>query len=290
MSGEGSPPQAPAAAAGLHHALWQDLGARTLSAVVLIPAVILDVWLGGVWFEVFMALIGVLIAYEWCNMVHARSAAQFALHAGAALVATFLPRETGLLPAAGVVLMLTAVGTFASSLREGEKTFWTYAGIPYAAFPVMAFVALRNDPAWGLHAILWLLIVVWATDTCAYFSGRLVGGPKLAPRFSPGKTWAGLAGGMAGAFLLSALFALALQASVLPLALAAAILAVVAQLGDIGESALKRHYGVKDSGDLIPGHGGMMDRLDGLLAAGVAAALVGFVRQPEALAHGLLFW
>jgi phosphatidate cytidylyltransferase len=290
MSDAADSPQAEASAPAKGQGHWQDLGARTLSAAVLIPAVLLDVWQGGIWFEIFMTLIGVLIAHEWCNIVHGRSAGQFALHAAAALVAALLPQEIGILPAAGVVLMLTAIGVFACSLREGEKTIWSYAGIPYAAFPVMSFVALRQDAAWGLHAILWLLLVVWATDTCAYFTGRAVGGPKLAPRFSPSKTWSGLAGGMAGAAIVAAIFAVALQASVLPLALVAAVLAVIAQLGDIFESALKRHYGVKDSGDLIPGHGGMMDRVDGLMAAGLAAALIGFARQPDGLAHGLLFW
>lgn len=283
-SAEGAAP--PAAARGK----WADLGVRALSAALLVPAVLLDVWQGGIWFEIFMAFFGVLIAHEWSNIAHNRNSAQFALHAAAALVAAFLPKEIGVLPALGLVLMLTAVGIFAASLEEGRKPLWTYAGIPYVALPVMSLVLLRQDAAWGVHAILWLLLAVWATDTFAYFTGRAIGGPKLAPRFSPGKTWAGLLGGMAGAAAVSAIYAQALLVAILPLAVVAAVLAVIAQMGDIFESALKRHFGVKDSGSLIPGHGGVMDRVDGLVFAAIAAALVGFARSPDSLARGLLLW
>lgn len=286
MSGATEGAATPAAARGK----WADLGVRALSAALLIPAVLIDVWQGGIWFEIFMAFFGVLIAHEWSNIVHNRNSAQFALHAAAALVAAFLPKEIGVLPALGLVLMLTAVGVFAASLREGRKPLWTYAGIPYVALPVMSLVLLRQDAALGVHAILWLLLIVWATDTFAYFTGRAIGGPKLAPRFSPGKTWAGLLGGMAGAAAVSAVYAQALLVTVLPLAVVAAVLAVIAQMGDIFESALKRHFGLKDSGSLIPGHGGIMDRVDGLVFAGIAAALIGFARNPDALARGLLLW
>jgi phosphatidate cytidylyltransferase len=269
---------------------WTDLGVRALSAVLLIPAVLLDVWQGGIWFEIFMAFFGVLIAHEWSNIVHNRNSAQFALHAAATIVAAFLPKEIGVLPTVGMILMLTAIGIFAASLREGEKTVWTYAGIPYVAFPVLSLVMLRHNETWGIHAIMWLLLVVWATDSFAYFTGRAIGGPKLSPRFSPSKTWAGLLGGMAGASAVSAIYAQAMLVPVFPLAITAAVLAVCAQIGDVFESALKRHFGIKDSGNLIPGHGGVMDRVDGLVFAGCAAAVIGFVRTPDALAQGLMLW
>lgn len=281
---EGSAP--PAAGRGK----WADLGVRAFSAALLIPAVLLDVWQGGIWFEIFMAFFGIQIAHEWSNIVHNRNSAQFALQAAAALVAAFLPKEIGVLPASGLVLMLTAVGVFAASLQDGAKSLWTYAGVPYVALPVMSLVLLRQDAAWGVHAILWLLLIIWATDTFAYFTGRAVGGPKLAPRYSPGKTWAGLLGAMVGAAAVSAIYAQALLVAILPLAVVAAVLAVIAQVGDIFESALKRHFGVKDSGYLIPGHGGVMDRVDGLVFAGIAAALIGLARNPDSLARGLLLW
>jgi phosphatidate cytidylyltransferase len=158
------------------------------------------------------------------------------------------------------------------------------------ALPVLALVLLRTDNVWGVHAIMWLMLVVWATDTFAYFAGRIIGGPKLAPVLSPKKTWAGLLGGMAGAALVSAIYAAYFLPSWAALAGVAAALAVVAQLGDIFESALKRRFNMKDSGNLIPGHGGILDRVDGLVVAGVVAAIIGFVRHSSSLAEGLLLW
>jgi phosphatidate cytidylyltransferase len=132
--------------------------------------------------------------------------------------------------------------------------------------------------------------VVWATDTFAYFAGRMFGGPKLAPVLSPKKTWSGLIGGMVGAAIVSSVYAATWFPSWIALAVVAAALAVVAQIGDIFESALKRNYGVKDSGYLIPGHGGVLDRVDGLVAVAAVAAIVGFARHSNGLAEGLLLW
>lgn len=269
---------------------WSDLGVRSLSAALLIPAVLLDVWQGGIWFELFVAFLGVLMAHEWTNIVHARSSSQFALHAGAAMAAAFLPRETGIEAALVIMFVFTALGIAAAVLRDRERSIWAYVGVPYVSFPVLALVLLRHDEHLGVHAIMWLMIVVWATDTCAYFAGRIIGGPKLAPRLSPKKTWSGLVGGMAGAAIASSIYAAVESWSILPLAMVAAVLAVLAQLGDIFESALKRTFGVKDSGTLIPGHGGVLDRVDGLVAAGMAAAIIGFARNYMDLAQGLLLW
>jgi phosphatidate cytidylyltransferase len=269
---------------------WADLGARTASAAVLIPAVLLDIWMGGLWFSLFMAFLGLLMAHEWSNIVHERSSTQFALHAAAALCAGFLPSEVGVLATVAIVLGLTAIGLAANAFSDRAKSVFAYSGIPYVGFPVLALVLLRDSVQWGLHAIMWLMLVVWATDTFAYFAGRFVGGPKLAPKLSPKKTWAGLVGGMAGAALVSTVYAVNYLPTWFALACIAAALAVVAQLGDIFESALKRFYGVKDSGTLIPGHGGVLDRVDGLVAVGVAAAIVGFARNSSSLAEGLLVW
>jgi phosphatidate cytidylyltransferase len=269
---------------------WTDLGVRALSAAILIPAVLLDIWLGGIWFELFAAFLGVLMAHEWANIVHARSSTQFALHAAAALCAAFLPRDIGVLPTVGVIFGLTAIGLVANAFRDRDKTLFAFVGIPYVAIPVLALVLLRAHSTWGVHAIMWLMLIVWATDTFAYFAGRIIGGPKLAPVLSPKKTWAGLLGGMAGAAVVSSIYAAYWFPAWLGLALAAAALAVVAQVGDIFESALKRNYGVKDSGYLIPGHGGVLDRVDGLVAVATVAAIIGFVRDSNNLASGLLLW
>jgi phosphatidate cytidylyltransferase len=156
----------------------------------------------------------------------------------------------------------------------------------------MALVLLRSDPANGLSAIVWVMVTVWSADTLAYFAGRIIGGPKLAPRISPKKTWAGLGGAIAGSALASLIFcAFAGYSGMLALAVIAGLLAVVEQAGDLFKSAWKRFHGVKDSGDLIPGHGGVIDRVDGLVAVATAAAIIGWLRGGiEATATGLLVW
>jgi phosphatidate cytidylyltransferase len=269
---------------------WSDLGVRSISALVLIPAVLLDVWFGGVWFEVFMALLGLLMAHEWTNIVHQRNSRQFAVHAAAVLGAALLSQDIGVLPTLAILLAITATNSIASAYGVNERSLFSFVGVPYVALPVLALVLLRSDAVWGVHAIMWLMLVVWATDSFAYFAGRIIGGPKLAPVLSPKKTWAGLLGGMTGAAIVSAVYAVWWLQGWVALAIVAAALAVVAQLGDIFESALKRRYGVKDSGDLIPGHGGVLDRVDGLAAVSMVAALIGFARHSNSLAEGLLVW
>jgi phosphatidate cytidylyltransferase len=153
------------------------------------------------------------------------------------------------------------------------EPLWAGGGTLWLTLGALGFLWLGLGPA-GRDTTLWLLAVVWATDIGAYAAGRSLGGPRLAPRISPNKTWAGLIGGVSCAALVT-LAAAALTGSPWPLLVATSVgLAVVAQLGDLAESYAKRHFGVKDSSGLIPGHGGLLDRLDGLLAAAIAAALV----------------
>ncbi len=269
---------------------WADLGVRSLSAAVLAPFVLLEVWLGGVWFEVLAALLGVLMALEWTNICHDRSPGQFAVHALAALCAAVLPGELGLAPTL-LVLVATTIASCAGVAFSGRpRSWWSFVGVPYVALPVLALVALRSDPALGLQAIVWLVLIVWAADILAYFAGRIIGGPKLAPVISPKKTWAGLGGAIVGAAIASGLYGYHVGVAVLPLVLLAAALAVVEQGGDIFESSFKRRHGVKDSGTLIPGHGGILDRVDGLVAMALVAGIIGYSRDPLALAKGLLAW
>jgi phosphatidate cytidylyltransferase len=151
-------------------------------------------------------------------------------------------------------------------------------GVAYVGLPCIALTWLRADPAAGQTNILLLILVVWATDIGAYLAGRRLGGAKLAPRISPGKTWSGAAGGLFAAIFVG--FCVAPRA-----ALVAAGLSIVAQAGDLLESGIKRHFGVKDSGWLIPGHGGLLDRLDGVLAASLLAAALAFGKG-----RGILIW
>jgi phosphatidate cytidylyltransferase len=152
-------------------------------------------------------------------------------------------------------------------------------------------VIVRLDPTEGIAALILVLLVVWATDIGGYFAGRGVGGPKLWPRVSPKKTWSGFIGGTVSGALLATAVAAAAGLSALPtLFLLAFVLAAASQGGDLLESSLKRHFGAKDASSLIPGHGGVMDRLDGFVAAALLAAVLAALRRPDGLAAGLLVW
>jgi phosphatidate cytidylyltransferase len=273
-------------------AAWGDLGKRLVSALVLIPAVLGDVYVGGIWFEAFVALVAVLMAQEWTRLTHRGNSLQFALHAGAAMSGAMITAHAGLGSALIAILVLWLVSVVAVRFQQPVATTWCYLGVPYVGLPAVALVLLRHDAAHGLAAIVWVMVTVWSADTLAYFAGRIIGGPKLAPRISPKKTWAGLGGAVAGSAFASVLFCvLAGYAGIAVLAVIAGAMAIVEQGGDLFKSSWKRFYGVKDSGDLIPGHGGVIDRIDGLVAVAVAAALIGLARGGmEATATGLLVW
>jgi len=199
------------------------------------------------------------------------------------LTATLL-MASGRPEGAVVCLLGGALLSGAVAWVAGGRPLWTSLGVAYVGLPALSLIWLRAAPELGLSALLWLLIVVWTTDTAAYFSGRAIGGPRLAPRISPSKTWSGLCGGMLGAALTGALTTWLLGSErLLQAAGLGAVLAIVAQLGDLAESALKRAAQVKDSGSLIPGHGGLLDRVDGLLFAAPALALLGLIAGPESL-------
>lgn len=271
---------------------WGDLGVRALSALVLIPAVLVDVWVGGIWFYLLVALIGILMAQEWVAIVHKDDPLQFALHAAGAMCGALLPLNIGLAGGLISIAVLTALSVAAALRTEPGGPWWRFLGVPYVSLPPIAFVVLRNDPAFGVAAIVLVMLMVWAADTLAYFAGRIIGGPKLAPRISPKKTWAGMAGAMAGSALAALCVGLALGLPGLwVLLVVAGLLAVVEQAGDLFKSAMKRCYGVKDSGRLIPGHGGVIDRVDGLVAVATAAALIGALRAGiEHAGAGILIW
>jgi phosphatidate cytidylyltransferase len=176
-------------------------------------------------------------------------------------------------------------------LTRGEGFGWTVAGLLYAILPMAALVWLRSDPAFGLAAVLYLFAVTWTTDIASYAVGRLIGGAKLAPRISPNKTWSGFIGGVLAAGLVGYAFALVLGGTApARLALISLLLALACQAGDLVESAVKRHFGIKDMSHLIPGHGGVLDRVDGLLFAALLAALVALLRGPADPAQALLVW
>ncbi len=243
---------------------------RVLSALVLAPVALAAIWAGGLWFALLVAVATALAGWEWCRMTGRGAplvAAPLVLAGPAAAALTLAVGLVAALAAApGLAILAVAAGL---GRRPGR---WGAAGVLYLALPAASMVWLRQGDEAGL-AVLWLILVVAATDIAAYATGRSLGGPRLAPRISPGKTWSGLAGGVAAAALTGAgVGAAAGAAAPVVLAGLGALTAVVAQAGDLAESAVKRHFGVKDAGGLIPGHGGVLDRIDGLLAAAVALA------------------
>jgi phosphatidate cytidylyltransferase len=183
------------------------------------------------------------------------------------------------------------LGVLAVALLSSERRPWAAVGIGYALAASIGSSAVRLDPIWGFSALMLVLLVVWATDIGGYFAGRLIGGPKLWPQVSPKKTWAGAIGGFAASLGVAAGFAAFDLGKILPMLLLGAVLSIASQLGDLFESAVKRRFGVKDSSRIIPGHGGLMDRLDGFVAAILLAAIFGFLRGgADGVGRGLMVW
>jgi phosphatidate cytidylyltransferase len=250
-----------------------ELPTRILAAAVLAPVVVGLVWLGGLAFVALIILAGVVMAREWQALMADSSAVIVAAAVIGAIGLMILGR-----PFFGLVPLVLAAALIAWS-----KGRLSALGPLYVGLPCLALIWLRQQPDTGLESVLWLLLVVWATDSGAYAFGRTLGGPRLAPRLSPGKTWAGLVGGMASAAIVG--FGIATVYEFGPAVLAglvAATLAALAQAGDLFESWLKRRRGLKDSGSLIPGHGGLLDRVDGMMTATPALALLLLVVNSEA--------
>lgn len=268
-----------------------DLGVRIVSALVLAPVALAAVWFGGWIFSLLLAVAAVLMSVETARLVFGSGRfADFAPLAATALLAVLLASMG--LSAAAIALAAAGVAfSLAARSWKGEPLWPALIAYPYVMLPLIALIWMRGDQAYGLIVILWLLATVWAIDICAYFAGRFIGGPKLAPRISPKKTWAGLIGGIAGAVVVSLGFSFWLgEGTPAILAIIAVCLTVLEQAGDFAESALKRRAGVKDSGTLIPGHGGILDRVDGLIAVILGAALLGIIHNPAQPAAGVMIW
>jgi len=272
---------------------WPGLPLRIASALVLAPPALAALYFGPPYSDVLVCGIGALVAWEWARLCGRGTLGL----PGIALIATVLTASItaalGFYSLAGWVIATgTAAAALAATRVRLERPLWYAIGGAYLGSAVLAFLWLRADPVSGRAVIFWLVAVVWATDVGAYAAGRSIGGPRLAPRISPGKTWAGLAGGAIAAAIAGILVVLTLASAdvglsgLVGIAIASAVLAVVAQVGDLFESHLKRRAGAKDSSNLIPGHGGVFDRIDGLLAA--ALALGGVFRLTGELGHAWL--
>ncbi len=251
---------------------FQDLQARAISVAIAAPIVLLAVWMGGIYYNTLVGMAITLGMYEWLRL-HERNPS--ILCDGLSFIALSLVWWLSHYELYGFAcLAVTAVTGFAYNLYNRAKlddAKWLALGLPYLATPMITLMALGNDPIAREHyLIFFLLAVVWATDSGAYLFGRVIGGPKLAPVISPSKTWSGAVGGTLGGTAVGLIFAHQFwqQQYTLVIVLAVA-LTVATQLGDMFESYVKRITNTKDSGVLLPGHGGILDRIDGLLFAAV---------------------
>jgi phosphatidate cytidylyltransferase len=267
-----------------------ELALRVCSALVLVPLAIGTAYLGGWPFALFWGAAAIGVLWEWSSLVARHEQFSALLAGGASLALAVVLVATGHVLPALIVVAMGALG--AASLTLAERRTWVAGGIAYAGVLAIGPIILRSDGEQGFLAVLFLFAIVWTTDIGAYFVGRALGGPKLLPRVSPNKTWAGAIGGLLASVVVAVVVAkMAALTSLFALAMLAVVLSVLAQAGDLFESFLKRRFDAKDSSHLIPGHGGLMDRLDGFVTASVAAVIIGLARGGfEAPGRGLLVW
>jgi phosphatidate cytidylyltransferase len=276
-----------------------ELLLRVVSALALAPLAVGVAYLGGWAFIAFWGIAALIVLWEWTSLVAGNERRAILMIGGAAVLLAVLltgvpgsPDDVHELRVLAALTVL-AMGMLAvAALAPRAQRVWIAAGIPYSGCMGLAPIVLRADAQYGFTAMVFLFAVVWGTDILAYFVGRAIGGPKLAPQISPKKTWSGAIGGVAAAVAAAAALAFATGLrNVVALGLLATVLSMVAQAGDLFESAVKRRFGAKDSSHLIPGHGGLMDRLDGFVAAAAVAAVIGLAHGGvQAPARGLLVW
>jgi phosphatidate cytidylyltransferase len=266
----------------------RNLLMRIAAALVLAPLAIAIAYAGGWLWIALVTLVVIGLYVEWLTITGLAGETRVVLSGSSALAIAGLCLMAG---RSEVSLGVLALGLVVSVLFAPERRNWVAAGFLYAAAAEIASVMVRLDATKGFAALMLVLLVVWATDIGGYFAGRGIGGPKLWPRVSPKKTWAGAIGSFVASLVVAGGFAALDLGKTAPLLLLGAALSVASQLGDLFESAVKRHFGVKDSSHIIPGHGGLLDRLDGFVAAVLVAAIFGFVRGgADGVGRGLMVW
>jgi phosphatidate cytidylyltransferase len=259
---------------------------RVASAFGLATIAFAATWAGVLPFSALALVVALLMSWEWSRMVRGDAFdATLAVHGLAAAAAVVLAAFG--FAALGAAVLVTGV-IIVLALEFGRRPILSATGVLYTGLPAVALIWLRSNEPNGFLAVLFIVLVVAATDTLAFVAGRSIGGPRLAPSVSPNKTWSGLAGGCLGAALTAALFAYMIGAPIPILAALGLVMGFVAQMGDLAESAMKRTFNVKDVSQLLPGHGGFMDRMDGLVPVAVALALAALFIDPTAPAEALL--
>jgi phosphatidate cytidylyltransferase len=266
----------------------RNLIRRVVAALVLAPVAVAIAYAGGWLWTLLVTLAAIGLYVEWLMIVDVARQTRVVASGAVALAISGLCLALGQIDGS---LLALALGLAAVALLSPGRRNWIATGFGYAAAAQIASVLVRLDQVWGFVALILVLLVVWVTDIGGYFAGRGIGGPKLWPRVSPKKTWAGAVGGFVASLLIAAGFAAFGLGKTGPLLLLGAVLSIASQLGDLFESAVKRRFGVKDSSHIIPGHGGLMDRLDGFVAAVVLAAVFGFLRGGvDGVGRGLMVW
>jgi phosphatidate cytidylyltransferase len=270
------------------HGGGRNLMQRIVAALVLIPLALALAYAGGAAWTALVTVVAIGLYVEWLMVVGEVKAISVTVSGAVALALSGVCLALGLVDFAVIVLGLGVVVVVV--LAAGHRS-WAAAGFLYTAAAELASFMVRFDQHYGWFALVLVLLVVWASDIGGYAAGRSVGGPKLAPRVSPNKTWAGAIGGFVGSLVVAAGWAATGPGKIVPIMLIGAVLSVASQLGDLFESAVKRRFGVKDSSHIIPGHGGLLDRLDGYVAAIVLAAILGLVRGGlDGVGRGLMVW
>jgi phosphatidate cytidylyltransferase len=269
-------------------ALSANLKLRIVSGAALALTAFAFAYAGTVSFALLVATVAVFVAWEWGRIVRGIGAdLAFYIHAAALLLAIVLT-AAGYAALGVAVLIIAAIILVPLVFGRGARL--SALGVFYAGLPAVALIWLRSSESYGLAAVLFIFAVVWSSDIAAYAAGRLIGGAKLWSSVSPNKTWAGLIGALCAGAVSGVIAALMLSdASIVRLSAIGLVLSFIAQAGDLGESALKRVFGRKDASDLIPGHGGFMDRMDSIVAVATAAALFSLAIGPHAPARALLF-
>jgi phosphatidate cytidylyltransferase len=289
---------APGADANANAGRPNNLTLRIASAAVLLPAALVIIYTGGWLFFVVCAAAAGGILWEWTRLIAGDADARVLVPGGAALVIALgltgsdQPGAAVGMIAIGAILAGGIVAALPRRFRAPNRALWAFAGVLYAGTAFLGPALVRRDPQWGLAALFFIAVTVWATDIFAYITGRAIGGPLLWPQVSPHKTWAGAVGGLAGGVAAGTLVAYASGVGgLVAVGIVAVLLSVLTQAGDLLESAVKRRFGAKDASHLIPGHGGLMDRLDGFLVAALGALVLGALHQGiDAAGQGLLVW
>lgn len=270
--------------------LANNLMLRVMSAAVLAPLALVVAYIGGLPFALFWGIAALLVLWEWMTLVVGPNYRLLVLSCAAAIaVADFL----AWLGRPVTALFLIGLGALAGAIfSPGHRRLWVMAGTGYAGGMVLAPVFLRADAGFGFAVVILLFAIAWTTDVLGYFGGRAFGGPRLWPAVSPKKTWSGAIAGAVGAVIVALLVAAQFgsfeRIAIIGVAL---LLSVAAQGGDLFESWVKRQFDAKDSSHIIPGHGGVMDRLDGFWAAAFASCVFGLLRGGfDEPARGVLIW